>query len=250
MSVGRVLLLIPHPDDELVGTAAMIDRHLGHGGKVFGLYLTSGVPAHAGSWLGGRIRYGRSVAQRWQEASEVAHQLGLSIAGRQMIPARNLKSHIHSSLRWIREQAHHLGVDRIWVPAYEGGHQDHDVANFLGARLRSDFEIWEFPEYNFLGGQVQSQSFIETNGSESVLILEESERRRKLNLLQRYESEQKNLRGVGVDHEALRPLANYDYSRRPHEGLLFYERFQWVPYHPRIDYCRPDQVCEALRGAA
>jgi hypothetical protein len=48
----------------------------------------------------------------------------------------------------------------------------------------------------------------------------------------------------------LRPLAAYDYGRRPHVGRCFYERFHWVPFHPRIDYCRPDEVCTALRNFA
>jgi len=49
--------------------------------------------------------------------------------------------------------------------------------------------------------------------------------------------------------EALRPLPAHDYGRRPHEGRLFFERFQWVPLrHPRIDFDPPDTVYRALAG--
>jgi LmbE family N-acetylglucosaminyl deacetylase len=248
MDTERVLLLVPHPDDELVGVAVAIERLLEQGGEVYAAYLTTGVPASAGSWLGGRFAYPRAVARRWLEATRVSAVLGLSFAGRQMIPSRELKSHLRSSLDWARELAETLRVDRVWVPAYEGGHQDHDVASFIGARLTADFAVWEFAEYNFAGGAVQSQTFVEPNGSEVELTLDEPERGRKRSLLGLYASEQKNLGYVGLEREALRPLADYDYMQPPHPGKTFYQRFQWVPYHPRIDYCRPEQVCQALSG--
>jgi LmbE family N-acetylglucosaminyl deacetylase len=178
----------------------------------------------------------------------VAQSLELTIAGRQMIPARNLKSHLRSSLRWIRERAKVLEVDRIWAPAYEGGHQDHDVTNFLAAQFRETHDVWEFSEYNFAGGGVRSQRFVEHRAEESVVVFDDSERQRKRALIRSYASESANLRGVRLEREVLRPLAGYDYARRPHEGTLFYERFHWVPFHPRIDYCRPEHVCEAIRG--
>lgn len=245
----RVLLLVPHPDDELVGVAGAIGRLRARGGVIFGAYLTSGVPASAGSWLGGWRAYPRSAARRWEEASRVAEALGLRVAGRQLIPSRALKSYVESSLGWVREQALALDVDRIWVPAYEGGHQDHDVANFIGARLAGEFSVWEFAEYNFAGGEVRSQTFVEPAGEEVVVTLDDAERSRKRALLSLYESEQKNLGYVEIERELFRPLADYDYTRPPHEGRMFYQRFQWVPYHPRIDYCRPEQVCQALQRA-
>ncbi len=244
----RVLLLIPHPDDELVGVAAAIGRLRQRGGEIFGAYLTSGVPPSAGRWFSGRFGYPGSVARRWEEASGVSRELGLTVAGRQMVPSRRLKSHLASTLDWVRDQAKALSVDRIWVPAYEGGHQDHDVTTFIGAQLARDFNVWEYAEYNFAGGEVRSQAFVEPNGSESTLTLEAVEKRRKRELLARYVSEQKNLGYVEVDREALRPLPAHDYTRPPHAGRMFYQRFQWVPFHPRIDYCRPDQVCQALQG--
>jgi LmbE family N-acetylglucosaminyl deacetylase len=246
----RVLLLIPHPDDELVGAAAAIERLRHDGGQAIGLYLTTGVPASAGSWFGGRRKYEDAVARRWQEATEVAEELDLSPAGHRSVPSRELKSDLERSLRWVLDQATSLRPDCIWVPAYEGGHQDHDVANFLGARLRESFEVWEFSEYHYAKGEVHSQSFIAPNGTEKTLVLDDREQVRKKELLAHYRSERQNLGYVAVEREVFRPLVRYDYTRRPHEGRCFYERFHWVPFHPRIGYCRADQVCEALRAIA
>ncbi len=249
MYAERVLVLVPHPDDEVVGTATALARLRQRGGEAFALYLTSGVPAAAGSWLGGRLKYPRSVARRWNEALNVSEGLGLRFAARQQIPSRMLKTHLESSISFAHETAENVEADCIWVPAYEGGHQDHDVTNFVGACLAESFEVWEFAEYNFANARVQSQTFIENNGSESVLNLDANEQASKRELLGRYASEQKNLGYVEMEREAFRPLADYDYTRAPHTGKMFYQRFQWVPYHPRIDYCRPKDVCHAIQTA-
>ena len=52
---------------------------------------------------------------------------------------------------------------------------------------------------------------------------------------------------IAAGREAFRPFAGYDYTKAPHPGVLFYQRFQWVwPRHPRVDYSKADEVCAAL----
>jgi hypothetical protein len=141
-------------------------------------------------------------------------------------------------------------IDTIWAPAWEGAHQDHDVANFLAAGFAARLPVREFAEYNRAGGRVRSQRFPAENGSEEVIVLDPAERRLKRELLALYHSERGNLRHIGTEVESLRPLARYDYARPPHAGRLFYQRFQWVPFrHPRIDFDRPEAVCAALMAA-
>lgn len=242
----RVLLLIPHPDDELVGMATAIARLQTLGGRAFGAYLTSGVPRSAGSWFGGQFKYARAAERRWVEAKTVAEKLGLSIVGRQPVPARCLKDHLLPSLHWVRDHAKKLDADRVWVPAYEGGHQDHDVTNFIGSRLALSNEVWEFSEYNYAEQSVRSQTFINENGSETIIHLDDQESENKRQLLSMYRSERKNLHHIRLERESSRPLVSYDYRSAPHGGPCFYERFHWVPFHPRIDYCRSQQVCRVL----
>jgi N-acetylglucosamine malate deacetylase 1 len=62
-----------------------------------------------------------------------------------------------------------------------------------------------------------------------------------------YKSEQKNLGDIDVRYESFRPIANYDYAKPPHEGKLWYERFQWVPFrHPRVDFTKSATVSKAI----
>ena len=216
------------------------------GGRAYGFYLTTGVPATASVWFRSAAKYQLAVRRRWNEAQSVASALGLDIVGRQPIPSRELKGEISHSIASVREQLTALAIDRVWVPAYEGGHQDHDTANYIGSCLNSGELVWEFSEYHFARRTVQKNTFIEREGREISLLLDSEERERKRSLLLEYDSEQKNLGYVGVLQESFRPLVGYDYSRPPHTGPMFYQRFQWVPYHPRIDYCRPEDVCRAF----
>ncbi len=243
----RILLLIPHPDDEVVGCCAAIGRARARGGQVCGLYLTTGVPATEVLWPWQRYRYPARLARRQYEAKRAAQLLDIEIAGWQDIPTRRLKSHLRTSAAAIRRSIETTGAEILWTPAYEGGHQDHDTTNFLASRFRSRLPVWEFSEYHYAGGRVHSHEFTKIKGTEVSIDLEPAEQRRKQELLKTYSSERGNLGYVGLRREVFRPLADYDYTRPPHAGKLFYQRYEWVMFHPRIDYTKPDEVCKALR---
>lgn len=73
----------------------------------------------------------------------------------------------------------------------------------------------------------------------------------KRRLLALYRSERGNLRHVRTALESLRPLPRHDYTRPPHAGTLFRERFHWVPFrHRRVDFERTGAVLAALQDFA
>ncbi|HZT50946.1 MAG TPA: PIG-L family deacetylase [Stellaceae bacterium] len=246
----RVLLLVPHPDDEVVGCAAAIARACAEGAAFYALYLTTGVPPRAALWRWQRPNYARRIARRRAEAEAAARALGIAPLGFADWPARTLKAHLAETLATARDAAARCRADAIWVPAWEGGHQDHDVANFLAARLSPAVAVVEFAEYNFAGGTVRTQRFPFETGRETVLQLTAEEAARKRALLALYRSERGNLAHVGTAVESLRPLPPHDYTAPPHPGRLFRERFHWVPIpHPRIDFEPSAAVRAALRRA-
>jgi LmbE family N-acetylglucosaminyl deacetylase len=242
----RVLLLVPHPDDEVVGCATAIRRAVTQGGRIFAFYLTNGVPGREVLWPWDRASHPRRVATRWREAEQAATRLGLEQAARQDIPTRTLKAHLARARATLSQLIERLRPDVIWAPAYEGGHQDHDVASFLASLLRPRVPVWEFAEYNYAGGRVRAHAFPAPNGQEQELRLDPGETAAKRELLALYASEQGNLRHIDCARECFRPQARHDYGRPPHPGTLFYQRFQWVPRHPRVDHCRPAEVCHAM----
>ena len=243
----RILILAPHPDDEVVGCGAAIARAQSQGAEILVSFLTTGVPGRDVLWPWHRPRHAEYVARRRAEAEAAARFLGVKIAGFQDVPTRQLRFHIRETHAVIERTIADQDVDTIWVPAFEGGHQDHDTANFISAMLASSVEVWEFAEYNFTGGKVQSQRFVETSGDELVLDLSAEESDRKRAALNLYPSERGNLAYVEAGRECFRPLSSYDYGRPPHSGTLFYQRFQWVPFrHPRIDFTQPEEVSATL----
>jgi LmbE family N-acetylglucosaminyl deacetylase len=249
MTARRILVLIPHPDDEVVGCAAAIARAVAEGTRVFGLYLTTGVPPRDAFWPWQRAGYDRRVERRRDEALSAAAALAITPLAFSARPSRSLKAQLRDAAAEIRAAIARCAAEALWVPAWEGGHQDHDAANFLGAQFADRLPVIEFAEYNFAGGVLRSQRFPAENGGEIVLRLTATEAAAKRDLLALYRSERGNLAHVGIESECLRPLPRHDYAVPPHPGRLFRERFHWVPMpHPRIDFEPTRAVLAALAG--
>lgn len=248
----RILVLIPHPDDEVVMCGGALERARAEGAALFGLFVTQGCPPREALWPWQRGGYAPRVARRQAEAEAVAARLGLTAAWPWPTrPARSVRHDLAAIRADIAEVVARRTIDQIWVPAYEGGHADHDSLNGLAAWFMPALPVLEWAAYNFAGGQAQAQTFPAPNGTETVLTLAPEESRRKRELLELYRSERGNLDYVGMDRECFRPLAAYDYARPPHEGTLWYARFQWVPFrHPRVDFTRPEEISAALRALA
>lgn len=245
-----ILLLAPHPDDEVVGCSAAIDAARARNCRVHVAFLTTGVPPRREMWPWQQgTAYGRRVRRRHAESCAAAAALDIEVCHRGAIPSRELRHDIAQTARVVYTLLEKLRAATLWVPAFEGGHQDHDVANFIGSLFVGKAQVWEFSEYNYCGGRVRSQAFPIEIGRETVIRLTGEEVERKRSLLALYASERGNLRHIDTTREVFRPLPHYDYSRPPHPGPLFYQRFQWLPWHPRIDATRPEEVCEAMRTA-
>ena len=223
--------------------AAAIGRARAAGTPVSVAFLTTGVidrklmcPGHRASTaprsIGGSTNPARSPGL-----------LGVEIAGQAAVPTRELRNNLMATRVRLERMIEEFEVGEIWVPAFEGGHQDHDAANCLAATLRDRVEVTEFAAYHFADGKPHSQEFIEPMGTEEVLLLSATEQSVKKQALALYASEQGNLDYVALKTEARRPLPNYDYARPPHEGTLWYARNQWVPFrHPRVDFTSPGRV--------
>ncbi|MGH6972044.1 MAG: hypothetical protein ACREEQ_10585, partial [Caulobacteraceae bacterium] len=143
-------------------------------------------------------------------------------------------------------------ADQVWAPAFEGGNPDHDGANAIASRFAAEgMSVLEFAEYHFHGRRVSLHRFLSRNGQEEWLRLRPTEQTLKRRALKLYASERGNLFFVRARREVFRPLATYDYGKEPHEGLLWYARFQWVPFrHPMVDFTQPAEVTRAIASYA
>ncbi len=272
----RILILAAHPDDEVVACAAAIGRAQTRGAEIFVLFMTHGCIARETMWVWDRRNYEKHVARRRTEGEQAAKFLGITPVGWSPRPARHLWRELKEAHEEIKVAAAQYSIDQLWVPAYEGGNADHDALNAIGSKNRlnplpllsaealakadvgrvregevqqepSHPPVLEFAEYNFSGGEVHSQEFLQPHGNKHVIILTDAEKEKKQAALKIYESEKGNLDYVKTERECFRLLASYDYSRPPHEGTLWYTRFQWVPFrHPRVDFTDPQEVSIAI----
>jgi len=242
----RILVLIPHPDDEVVGCGIAIMRARQQGSEVFGIYLSNGVPAAENDWPWRRHRHDARVGRRWHEAETVRGRLGFAEAGRLDAPTRTLRLRLAAAEDTIARAIARTEAETIWCPAFEGAHQDHDAANALASRFAERIAVWEYATYNNAGGHTRRQEFPRSMGGEIVLELAGDERTLKRSLLRAYASERGNLGHIGTSREAFRLLPRYDYSKPPHDGTMFYARFRWVPFHPRVDRTDPKDVYRDL----
>lgn len=243
----RILILVPHPDDEVVACCTAIAQAQRHGARIFALYLTHGCIAKEELWPWQRDQHDRFVIRRLQESVQVARRLNITPISYSDRPARHLWRNLGAAYNEIVKAIGDYNISQLWIPAYEGGHADHDALSGVCSHLADKISILEFAEYNFSGERVNANSFPVTNGTETTIMLSPEEQGIKRKMLGLYESEQKNLGYVGVSQECYRPLATYDYAKPAHGGKLWYTRYQWVPFrHPRVDFTKPEEVCQAI----
>jgi LmbE family N-acetylglucosaminyl deacetylase len=245
---ASILILCPHPDDEVVACSATLGRARESGAKVAVLFLTHGCVDAATMWAWRRDRYAAVIARRRAEAERVAAELGIAIAGFSERPARHLWRELAEAEREVRAAVAAFAVDQLWVPAFEGGNPDHDGANAIASRLAAEgMNVLEFAEYNLAGGRINANRFLQPNGTEQTFELSDAEAASKRRAVATYASERRNLADVRTQQEVCRPLAAYDYSEPPHAGKLWYARFQWVPFrHPGVDFTQPGEVVAAI----
>ena len=248
MTAGRrILVLAPHPDDEIVACGIAAMRARATGSRVFVLYLTTGVPERKAFWAWQRGAHAGRIARRRAEALAAAALLGLEPLGFGETPSRRLRENLDAAADRVARAVAQCGADALWVPAFEGGHQDHDAANAVAARFAQRLPIWEYAAYNYAGGAVRSNRFTAPQAKEIAIDATPQEAALKGQALACYRSERGNLGHVGTMRERARPLPAYDYGARPHPGRLFRERFHWVPFrHPRVDFAPSAEVYRVI----
>lgn len=230
--LNRTLLLVAHPDDESISCGALLQRIR----EPIVVYGTDGGPEDQYFWghYGSRENY---VELRRKEATAALGAVGVSEIvwlsdgdGRQF-QDQHLYRNLPEAAKSLRNVVAAREPDVILTLAYEGGHPDHDACNFLGGQVAHEAGLpaWEAPLYfRRADNNVLLQEFHSTNGTEIDLIPTEEEMRRKRSMCEAYVS-QKGVVAIFENNvrETFRPMAQYDYSRPPHAGILNYEAWQW-----------------------
>jgi LmbE family N-acetylglucosaminyl deacetylase len=252
--VPYALFLFAHQDDEF-GVFHRIAECRARGLRVACAYLTSGASAHAGA------------SQRNAESLAVLGKLG--VAGADVVfPGEllaigdaRLPLHLEQAHAWLQGWlARFDHVDSLHVPAWEGGHHDHDALHALAVTVAQEARLlartFQFALYHAAGlpGPLfRVLAPLPANGPASARAIPWRARWRYLRHCLSYPSQRGTWIGLFpfvllhyLMHgtELLQPVAPARIAERPHPGPLYYEKrqfFSWDEMARRL---------QAWRGAA
>lgn len=226
----RVMIVSPHPDDEVIGAGSRLPRLSG----CLIVEVTDGAPADLRDALDNGFRTGESYAEARREELREA----LALAGRFEVvhlgfADQELSFQMAELAGKLFEliEAHRPEV--ILTMPYEGGHPDHDATAFAVHAAAGFYEEWRRPVilemtgYHRFGEECRHSAFLETRGEELVINLTPEQRALKKRMFDCFRTQRKVLQWFPIGVERFRAAPVYDFRRPPHEGALYYELFPW-----------------------
>jgi LmbE family N-acetylglucosaminyl deacetylase len=199
----NILVVAPHPDDEILGCGGTIARHVKHGDRVHLVVVTRGMPEVFSPDSVVRVRRELSAAQQLLGISSVKF-LDFPAPSLDTVPGYLLSSAILSVLREVQP-------DIVYFPHHGDIHGDHraaSLATMVAARPNGNTHVPRLLTYETLsesewGNPNSSDAFLPTVFVDISEYLQD-----KLKAMQCYESQLRsspNARSL----EAIRALATY-----------------------------------------
>lgn len=227
--------VLAHPDDEVVGAGARLTRLR----DAIVVHVTDGAPRD--------MRDARDAGFASREAYAAARRreraAALAVAGIAPERTRDLgvvdqeaSLALAALARRVAALLDALRPDVVVTHPYEGGHPDHDATAFAVhtacALLRRDGApapvVLEQTSYHNRGGTMATGEFL-TDRARPVLTtaLSDAECRTKRRMVACYETQARVLGQFPIGAERFRVAPRYDFARAPHDGVLWYECFDW-----------------------
>lgn len=230
----RVLLVVAHPDDEVIGAGTRLPRLR----EVRVVFVTDGAPADLRDAR--KLGFGTREAYAEARAGEALDALAMAGVGPSRVARLGLVDQeasfaIADLARSLAAAVRDAAAEVVLVHPFEGGHPDHDAAALatrLACKVLRDGggeapEVMEFAGYHRGGWRgIRIQEFL-PSGSEVVTArLDAAERDLKRRLLACHATQAGFTRLVPVDRERFRAAPAHDFRAPPHPGRPFYERLQ------------------------
>jgi len=229
----RIAVLAAHPDDETIGVSALLARFP----QSVIVYVTDGAPRDRSLWPPGMTCAREQYAEvRRQEAAKALAHAGIGEEQICWLGAADQEAILEARTTAVKvaEFLRQHPVDLLITHPYEGGHPDHDSAALIGRRAISMLdgavpELFEMTSYHVGNGQCVTGEFLNSEPLlETVLEMSDEDGERKRKMMQEYRSQRLVLQNFPITSERLRMAPEYDFSRAPHEGKLWYECMGWA----------------------
>lgn len=230
----KILVIAPHPDDEVIGIGGFIYLNIEAGNEVAVLYLTSGERGIPGT----DPEEAKKI--RESEAKEAASHLGYKILGFLQEPDGSL-AYSESLARIIEEHVFEYDPDVVLVTHEHESHQDHRIAAKLVGEVANRLEGFEILTYEVWTPMWKPTRFV--NLSEQALIKKQVaiEKHKSQNQRQKFEEAATALnrfRGIMNAHtEYAEALGRLRLKEDPIMTITL-ALFTWSPSreHPRAEY--------------
>ena len=245
----KLLVIFAHPDDEVLALGARMER-LEHS---ILLTCTDGAPqdgsdaqAHGFASLESyRLARRAELIAALQLANlpeTIAKPLLMDQTANtgRLLADQSLAFHLVELTRAVAHAITRYRPEAVLTHPYEGGHPDHDACAFAVQqavdRLQRNTRpvIVEAPFYHARGSGLRTGQFLQSSvdqplGRQPTLCctLSSDEQQSKRERLACFPTQQATLAQFSIDHELFRVAPRYDFSRPPHAGQLYYERFPW-----------------------
>jgi len=187
-------------------------------------------------------RYGFATRQAYARARRAELTNALQIAGidpRQAIALEFVDQECVWHLAELALRIRCLITDEqprmLLAPSYEGGHPDHDSVAFAVhaacRMIRKDLQppaIFEYALYHNCSGKFCTGEFLPFPNCECFSVsLNESAKILKRRMLNSFTTQREILAPFSTSSETFRTAPQYDFTRPPHQGKLYYENFPW-----------------------
>ncbi len=235
-----VLLVAAHPDDEVIGAGGRLP-HLRH--RLLIVHLTDGAPPD----LVDARRVGFASAPEYASARrrELHEALALAGIGTEStlslgVPDTRAAFALPLLTRALATLIEAMEPDIVLTHPFEGGHPDHDATAYavqrsvaLARRRGQAPAIVEFTSYHAGACGIEPGVFLAGPRPvpEITVPLGAREQALKASMLGCFASQAETLQFFPVREERFRIAPVYNFTVRPHEGQLWYERFPWgIPW--------------------
>lgn len=238
-------MVLAHPDDEVIALGGRLER-LSHSRL---LTLTDGAPLDgADARAHGFTHLADYRTARQKELAAALEHAGLTPAITEPptdvdpipVPDQTAALQLAPLTRAVAAAIRAFAPEAVLTHPYEGGHPDHDACAFavhtalrLLATTLPHQElpiILEAPSYHGADeGNIRTGDFLPHSDAPQPIVCQLSapEQANKRARLACFSTQAQTLAPFGVERELFRLAPAYDFTKAPHTGSLFYERFPW-----------------------
>lgn len=236
-STPNIMVFCAHPDDEVLGAGILLS-YLNQ--KIEIVTITDGSPKNLKYALSAGFSSREAYAEaRYKEQINAMKNAGLSEIQCHRLNFMDQETSYHMSAITHRI----MGMIESKMPglilthAYEGGHPDHDSVSFsvwaaCNLLLKKGIEppvVIEFASYHGNGqSEMMCYEFIPyPEIGMWIIALSQNEIELKKRMVDCYKSQSKMLSLFPLQTECFRIMPKYNFRNTPHNGILFYEFFDW-----------------------